>query len=339
MILQLFDAPSSTYTYIVANEASRDAAIIDPVLAHAQRDLAELARHGLNLRWILDTHVHADHETGANALKITLGAATAVGAACGSVGHDRALNEGDVLPLGARAIRIIATPGHTPGSLAYQWDRNIFTGDSLLIEGCGRTDFQNGSSDQLYDSVTRKLFVLPDDTIVWPGHDYRFRGSSTIGHEKRHNPRFAGKDRAAFGDLMASLKLAPPKLIDYVVPANRHGGALQSGETVPAMVMANELATAFDATCDALVDLRDEAEFVVDAIPAAVRVDATDMAQLASIAKKHRTLFLICRSGKRSLLAADALRKCGHKNVVNVTGGILALQHMSSAALEAQSHD
>ena len=117
-----------------------------------------------------------------------------VGAACGSVGHDRALSEGDVLPLGSRAIRIIATPGHTPGSLTYHWERNIFTGDSLLIEGCGRTDFQNGSSDQLYDSVTRKLFSLPDDTVVWPGHDYRFRGSSTIGHEKRHNPRFAGKD-------------------------------------------------------------------------------------------------------------------------------------------------
>ena len=339
MILQLFDAPSSTYTYIVADEVSRDAAIIDPVLAHADRDLAELARHGLNLRWILDTHVHADHETGANALKTTLGAATAVGAACGSVGHDRALSEGDVLPLGSRAIRIIATPGHTPGSLTYHWERNIFTGDSLLIEGCGRTDFQNGSSDQLYDSVTRKLFSLPDDTVVWPGHDYRFRGSSTIGHEKRHNPRFAGKDCAAFGDLMASLKLAPPKLIDHAVPANRHGGALQSGETVPAMMMANELATAFDAICDALVDLRDEAEFAVDAVAAAMRVDAADTELLASIAKRHRTLFLLCRSGKRSLLAADALRKRGHENVVNVTGGMLALQRMSSEDLEAQSHD
>lgn len=339
MILQLFDAPSSTYTYIVADEVSRDAAIIDPVLAHAHRDLAELARHGLNLRWILDTHVHADHETGANALKTTLGASTAVGAACGSVGHDRALNEGDVLPLGMREIRAIATPGHTPGSLTYQWENNIFTGDSLLIEGCGRTDFQNGSSDQLYDSVTRKLFSLPDDTIVWPGHDYRFRGSSTIGHEMRHNPRFVGKDRAAFGDLMATLNLAPPKLIDHAVPANRHGGALQSGETVPAMLMADELEMAFDATCDALVDLRDETDFVIDAIPAAVRVDETDLAQLAGIAKNHRTLYLICRSGKRSLLATDALRKRGHKNVVNVTGGMLALRHIPNAALEIQSHD
>ena len=342
MLLQLFDAPSSTYTYIIADEASRDAAIIDPVLAHANRDLAELTRHGLNLRWILDTHVHADHETGANALKIVLGASTAVGEACGSVGHDRALNESDILPLGAHEIRIIATPGHTPGSLTYHWANHLFTGDSLLIEGCGRTDFQNGSSDQLYDSVTRKLFSLPDDTIVWPGHDYRFRSSSTIGHEKRHNPRFAGKDRFAFADLMAALKLAPPKLIDHAVPANRHGGALQSGEMVPAMLMADALASAFDATRDALVDLRDETEFAVDAIPAAIRVDASELTRLAGFAKDHRTLFLICRTGKRSLLAADALRKRGHENVVNVTGGMLALQHLSSAthaASEAQSHD
>ncbi len=339
MLLQLFDAPSSTYTYILADETTREAAIIDPVLGHADRDLGELARHGWSLRWILDTHVHADHETGANALKTATGAGTAVGAACGSIGHDCALEDGELLPLGGESIRVIATPGHTPGSMSYLWRDQVFTGDALLIEGCGRTDFQNGSSDDLYRSITEKLFTLPDDTVVRPGHDYRFRASSTIGHEKRHNPRLAGKSREQFVELMAALNLAPPALIEQAVPANRHGGALQSGEAVPAMLMAREIGGAFDDARDALVDLRDEADFAADSLPSAVRVDAGDIARLAGIARAHRKLFLICRSGRRSLIATDALAKAGIDNVWNVTGGMLALRATSPAALEEHGND
>lgn len=339
MLLQLFDAPSSTYTYILADEATREAAIIDPVLGRADRDLTELARHGFSLRWILDTHVHADHETGANALKTATGAGTAVGAMCGSVGHDCALEDGEVLPLGSDAIRVIATPGHTPGSMSFLWRGQVFTGDALLIEGCGRTDFQNGSSDQLYRSITEKLFTLPENTVVWPGHDYRFRASSTIGHEKHHNPRFAGKSREQFAALMAALKLAPPAQIEQAVPANRHGGALQSGEPVPAMLMASEVEREFDAARDALVDLRDEADFAADSLPSAIRVDAGDIARLASIARAHRKLFLICRSGRRSLIATDALAKAGIDNVWNVTGGMLALRATSPVALEEHGND
>ncbi|MBL8523686.1 MAG: MBL fold metallo-hydrolase [Betaproteobacteria bacterium] len=335
MLLQLFDAPSSTYTYILADETTREAAIIDPVLGRADRDLAELARHGLSLRWILDTHVHADHETGANALKTATGAGTAVGALCGSVGHDCALEDGELLPLGGDAIRVIATPGHTPGSMSFLWRGQVFTGDALLIEGCGRTDFQNGSSDQLYRSITERLFTLPEHTVVWPGHDYRFRASSTIGHEKRHNPRLANKSREQFCDLMAALKLAPPAQIEQAVPANRHGGALQSGEAVPAMLMAREVEREFDAARDALVDLRDEADFAADSLPSAIRVDGSDIERLAGIARTHRKLFLICRSGRRSLVATDALAKAGIGNVWNVTGGMLALRANSAVALEA----
>jgi glyoxylase-like metal-dependent hydrolase (beta-lactamase superfamily II)/rhodanese-related sulfurtransferase len=331
LIFQLFDPASSTYTYLVCDDATRDAAIIDPVLAQVERDLAELARHGLTLRWILDTHVHADHETAANALKAASGATTAVGASCNSVGHDRALNDGDVLPLGNSALQIIATPGHTPGSVSYVWGCNVFTGDALLIEGCGRTDFQDGDSDVLYHSITRKLFCLPESTIVWPGHDYRFRGSSTIGHEKRHNPRLAGKSTEQFRDLMAALKLAPPKLIDQAVPANRRAGALQSGEPVPAMLMARDLATAFDPTQDALADLRNEAEFSKDALPGARRVDASDIDMLTSMAARHRTLFIVCRSGRMSLQAADALLKSGVNNACHVTGGMMALRARGQA--------
>ncbi len=330
MICQLFDPASSTYTYLVCDDATRAAAIIDPVLAQMDRDLAEMSRHGLTLRWVLDTHVHADHETAANALKAASGATTAVGASCNSVGHDRALNDGDVLLLGNSALQVIATPGHTPGSVSYVWGGNVFTGDALLIEGCGRTDFQDGDSDALYDSITRKLFALPESTIVWPGHDYRFRGSSTIGHEKRHNPRVAGKSMADFRELMAALKLAPPKLIDQAVPANRHAGALQSGEAVPAMLMARDLAAAFDPARDALADLRSVADFARDALPHSQNVGSSDLDRLAALARNHRTLFLICRSGQQSLVAADALLKAGVANACSVTGGMLALASAGS---------
>lgn len=326
MILQLFDSASSTYTYIVADRHSGECAIIDPVLGQADRDLGELARHQLRLRWILDTHVHADHETGANALKAAVGGTTAVGAQCGSVGHDQALEGGDKLELGDRFIRVITTPGHTPGSVTYLWKENAFTGDALLIEGCGRTDFQDGSSDELYDSITRKLFTLPEETLVWPAHDYRSRGSSTIGHEKRHNPRLAGKSRDEFRAIMASLNLAPPGMLEHAVPANRLGGALHAGEAVPAMVMARDLEDQFDPAQDGLADLRNEADFRKDALPAAVRVDSADIAALTQLAARHRKLFIICRSGRISLQAANALLKSGVKNAWNVTGGMLALQ-------------
>lgn len=337
MLLQLFDVPSSTYTYVIADDLKREAAIIDPVLGHTDRDLSELARHGLKLRWILDTHVHADHETGANALKAATGAGTAIGAQCDSIGHDQALMDGDQLSLGNGVICVIATPGHTAGSMSFVWEKNVFTGDTLLIEGCGRTDFQNGNSEAMYHSITSKLFLLPDETLVWPAHDYRYRHSSTIGHEKRRNPRFAGKDLAAFRTLMENLKLAPPKMLDQAVVANRHGGALQSGEMVPAMLMARQLESTFDAKNDALADLRDEWAFLQDALPGAVRIDATDIDALAALARQHRKLFLICRSGRRSLIAADALVKAGAENVWNVTGGMLALRASTPAALETHS--
>ncbi|MEO8385378.1 MAG: MBL fold metallo-hydrolase, partial [Betaproteobacteria bacterium] len=275
----------------------------------------------------------------ANALKAATGAVTAVGMACESVGHDRALQDGDILPLGGAAIHVIATPGHTPGSVTYKWSNNVFTGDALLIEGCGRTDFQDGSSEALYASITGKLFSLPDETVVWPAHDYHFRGSTTIGHEKRHNPRLAGKDCAAFCKLMANLKLAPPKLIEQAVPANRSGGALQSGENVLSVLKASDLVREFDVAQDVLVDLRDDNHVRTDPLENSIRVGHQDIEHLNSLARDHRKLFLICHMGRRSLLAADALFKAGADNVWSVTGGMLALRDGGQASLEAQTHD
>jgi glyoxylase-like metal-dependent hydrolase (beta-lactamase superfamily II)/rhodanese-related sulfurtransferase len=339
MILQLFDQDSSTLTYIVADAATREAAIIDPVLGQLDRDLGELERHGLTLRWILDTHVHADHETGANALKSVTGASSAVGAACESTGHDRMLVDGDVIDIGSTKIGVIATPGHTPGSMSFLVGGNVFTGDALLIEGCGRTDFQNGSSDGLYDSVTQRLFTLPASTVVWPGHDYRGRASSTIGHEKHRNPRFAGKDRDAFRSLMAGLNLAPPKHIDKAVPANRSGGALHAGEAVLPMIQPAQFASRFDPKRDALVDLRDSADTQSEPFENAVCLSTTEIPKMQAIASSARTLYVLCRSGRRSLVATEALVKAGVTNVCNVTGGVLALNASRSTTSQgAQAH-
>jgi glyoxylase-like metal-dependent hydrolase (beta-lactamase superfamily II) len=222
---QLFDPESSTFTYIVGDEDTRDAVVIDPVLGQEARDLALARSEGLRLVWILDTHVHADHVTGANALKAKTGAMTAVGEACGTVGYDHAIVDGKVISFGNETLKAISTPGHTPGSTSFAWHDRVFTGDTLLIGGCGRTDFQNGDAAALFASVTGKLFALADECLVYPAHDYQNRRVSSIGQEKLRNPRLgAGKTREEFVQIMAGLDLPYPKFIDFAVPGNRQCG-------------------------------------------------------------------------------------------------------------------
>lgn len=223
--IQLFDTESSTFTYILAAPGSNQAVIIDPVDHHWDRDLRHLARLGLQLAYVLETHAHADHVTSAGKLRELTGAQAAVPSGCGIAPAELQLNDGDVIRFGeSEVIRVMHTPGHTAGSMSYVWRGNVFTGDTLLIDGCGRTDFQSGDSDALYDSVTAKLFTLPDDTLMWPGHDYKGQAVSTIGWEKRHNARLANRSREDFHTLMSELKLPKPKLIDVAVPANQNLG-------------------------------------------------------------------------------------------------------------------
>ncbi len=216
---QLFDAETSTYTYLLADPETGEAALIDPVRELCQRDLRLLAELGLRLVLVLETHVHADHVTSAAALCDATGATSAAsceGAKCAGI----RLKDGDVLRLGSLEIRAIATPGHTLDSTSFYVDGNVFTGDALLVRGTGRTDFQSGDAGALYDSITRRLFELPEATLVWPGHDYRGHTVSSIGEEKRFNPRLAGKTREEFVKIMSELALAPPKRIAIAVPAN-----------------------------------------------------------------------------------------------------------------------
>jgi sulfur dioxygenase len=227
--IQLLDAESSTYTYILSAPGGVEAVIIDPVDRHWQRDLAHIDRLGLKLTHVLETHAHADHVTSAGKLRALTGAKACVPSGCGIPPAEVQLQDGDLVPFGGREhIAVIHTPGHTAGSMCYLWRGNLFTGDTLLVDGCGRTDFQGGSASALYDSVTRKLFALDEATRVWPGHDYRGQSVSTIGWEKRHNARLAGRSREEFMALMAALDLPRPKMMDVAVPANRNLGLAHS---------------------------------------------------------------------------------------------------------------
>ncbi len=225
--IQLFDAESSTYTYILRAEKGNAAVIIDPVDKQWERDLLQLERLNLKLVYTLETHAHADHITSAGRLREATGAKAAAPSGCGIAPADLQLYEGDVIRFGnSEEIKVLHTPGHTAGSMSFVWRENVLTGDALLINGCGRTDFQSGSAAALFQSITRKLFALPDETLVWPAHDYKGQAVSTIGWEKRHNSRLAGRDEAGFIDLMNNLNLPRPKLIDIAVPANQNLGLL-----------------------------------------------------------------------------------------------------------------
>ena len=222
---QLFEPLSSTYSYLLGCEDTGQAVLIDPVIVSMDRDLAEINRLGLTLAYSVDTHIHADHITAALALRNKVDSQIAAPAfdrlPCTDVGIE------DDVPfrVGSIVLLPLHTPGHTAGHFSYLVDDKLLTGDALLIDGCGRTDFQNGDADALYASVTEKLFVLPDETLVYPAHDYQGRRVSSIAQEKQRNPRL-GQQRTLvqFRHLMANLNLPYPKFIDYAVPGNLQCG-------------------------------------------------------------------------------------------------------------------
>ncbi len=231
MFKQMFDPVSSTYTYLIADEQSRETILIDPVITELECYRTLLDAQDLTLKYALETHVHADHITASGLLREQYGIQTGVSEQCGAETADIQLNDGDILTFGSQKIRVIATPGHTVGSVCFLMTDRIFTGDTLLINGCGRTDFQGGSAEQLYDSIFNKIFTLTDETLVYPGHDYHGRWVSSVAQEKTINPRLANKTKAEFVAIMDKLNLPKPKLIDLAVPANLRCGVPEADIT------------------------------------------------------------------------------------------------------------
>ncbi|MBX9871188.1 MAG: MBL fold metallo-hydrolase [Burkholderiaceae bacterium] len=335
--IQLFDPASSTYTYLLFDADSREALIIDPVDEQLDRDLSVLRDYGLRLVLAVETHAHADHITSAGLLAEHTGARTAAPEACGIRTATLQLGDGAELAFGRERLRALHTPGHTAGSMSYVWDHarqhHVFTGDTLLINGCGRTDFQSGDSAALYRSITEKLFALPEDTVVWPGHDYQGRHSSTIGIEKRSNLRVAGRSLEDFIRLMGELNLPKPRRIDEAVPANLQSGLRHDADGAalaavrPAEGYAGnitpQLAWAWTQSGEGvLIDVRTDAErewvgFVPGAIglawkqwPGMQLNPAFDQALQTAVPTGKKALML-CRSGVRSIAAARRATELG----------------------------
>ncbi len=224
-IEQLFDPATSTYSYLLWDEKTRQAALIDSVKEQTTRDIKLIKQLDLQLKYTLETHIHADHVTGSGLLREVFNSQVAVHKNSGSSCADILLADGDSQKLGDESIDIIYTPGHTNTDISYRLGSVVFTGDALLINGCGRTDFQSGDAHTLYHSITEKLFSLDDNTIVYPGHDYNGFTSSSIGREKAFNPRLGkNKTEAEFVAIMNSLILEPPARIDIAVPGNLQCG-------------------------------------------------------------------------------------------------------------------
>lgn len=233
LLRQLFDFDTCTYTYLLADERSGDAVIIDSVIGKVDRDLRLMGELGLRLVYIFDTHVHADHVTGAGKLREATGAVTIVGQHADVECVDQCVAHGDRVSFGAFEVEVRSTPGHTSGCVTFivrDGDTTMaFTGDAVLVRGCGRTDFQEGSASTLYHSVHDQVFSLPEDTVIYPGHDYRGHSSSTVGEELSHNPRLnRDVSESQFVTIMENLDLAPPKHMSVALPAN-----LACGKDVP----------------------------------------------------------------------------------------------------------
>lgn len=337
---QLFDQVSSTYTYLLADESTREAVLIDPVFEMHARDAALIRELGLKLLYTLDTHCHADHVTGAWLMKTALGSKIGLARAYGAANVDVPLGHGDVIRFGSCSIEVRATPGHTAGCLAYvtQDKKMVFTGDALLVRGAGRTDFQQGDARQLFRSIREQLLSLPDDCVVYPGHDYEGRTSSTIGEERQHNPRFGGGAREEdFVGYMKNLGLPHPKQLAVALPANMRSGEPEDGRApvkpdwgpvVTTYAGLKEIAPEWVARHRNdvhVLDVRSAEEFdgELGHLEGAQLIPIDDLRERVGEVKSDKPVVIVCQTGKRSGLGTVILGKAGITRVANLAGGMV----------------
>lgn len=348
---QLFDASSSTYTYLLGD--GHEAVLIDPVFENAPRDIALLRELGLRLVATLDTHVHADHVTGAWLLKQRCGSRILLSEAAQAVNVDQMLRHGDRVPFGSRHLEVRATPGHTSGCLTYVLDDHLmaFTGDSLLIRGCGRTDFQQGTPTGLYRSVRGQILSLPEACLLYPAHDYRGITVTSVTEERRFNPRLGGDvDEADFAGYMNHLGLPHPKLMDIAVPANLRCGEPVGNAPPPDEPRWAPLTFRFSGVWEIepldlleraegvqIIDVREPREFtdVLGHIRGARLLPLSQLMDRVGEIDKRGPVVAVCRSGARSAQATVLLKKAGFADVANLAGGMLRWQ-AESLPVEAE---
>lgn len=338
---QLFDPQSSTYTYLLGDARTRQAVLIDPVFEQVRRDAALVRELELDLVATLETHVHADHVTGAWLLQRQFGSTIMLAAASGAEGAGRYLGDGDRVAFGARSLEVRATPGHTAGCLTYVLDDEsmAFTGDCLLIRGSGRTDFQQGDARAMFRSVRARILSLPPACLLYPAHDYRGLTVTSVAEELRYNPRMGGAiGEADFVGYMENLGLPHPKLMDVAVPANLRCGRPAADTPLPADPAWAPLTFTFagfwEIKPDALeecaqklqlVDVREHDEFVgpLGHIHHACSIPLSELPQRTAELARDRPIVTVCRSGARSAQAAVLLQKAGFVDVANLAGGMI----------------
>jgi glyoxylase-like metal-dependent hydrolase (beta-lactamase superfamily II)/rhodanese-related sulfurtransferase len=338
---QLIDPQSSTYTYLLGDSKTSEAVLIDPVFEQARRDAALVGELGLRLICTLETHVHADHVTGAWLLKRQFGSQITVAKSSGAQGADRYLVHGDKIGFGGRHLQVRTTPGHTDGCLTYVLDDETmaFTGDCLLIRGSGRTDFQQGDPHVMYRSVHTQIFTLPEACLLYPAHDYRGLTVTSVGEERRFNPRLGGEiSETDFAGYMDNLHLPHPKQIDVAVPANQRCG--QPANEAAALTTQNwapltyTFAGIWELAPQALeeagpqvqiVDVREPEEFTgaLGHIRGAKLIPLGQLAQRTGELDRSRPVVSVCRAGGRSAQAVVILQKAGLDKVANLAGGML----------------
>ncbi|WP_349437633.1 MBL fold metallo-hydrolase [Pararhizobium sp. A13] len=329
---QLFDSVSGTYTYLIASRHGGEALIIDPVLEKVDRYLQLVRELDLKLVKAVDTHLHADHITGLGALRDRTHCITVMGEQTLADVVSMRVTEGDRVAIEGLSLDVLYTPGHTDDSYSFLMGGRVFTGDTLLIRGTGRTDFQNGDPRQQYDSIFNKLLKLPDETLVFPAHDYKGDTVSTIGEEKRFNPRLRVQSVDEYVDIMNNLNLPNPKMMDVAVPANIHVGLHQEEIARKGWAVSASEALALSGRPDiAIVDLREKAEREKHGtIPGALHAPYPELQEnigrggmlheLAAATGKRIVFY--CAFGERSAMAVEAAQDAGLTSACHIEGGI-----------------
>ncbi|WP_065750820.1 MBL fold metallo-hydrolase [Bradyrhizobium paxllaeri] len=329
---QLFDSVSGTYSYLLASRAGGEALILDPVLEKADRYCQLLRELDLRLVKAVDTHLHADHVTGLGELRDRTQCITIMGEQSKADVVSMRVSDGDKVTIEGLCLDVMYTPGHTDDSYSYLMGDRVFTGDTLLIRGTGRTDFQNGSSRAQYESIFNRLLKLPEETLVYPAHDYKGDTVSTIGEEKRHNPRLQVRNVDEYIELMANLKLPNPKMMDVAVPANMHVGLHQEELAKQGLALsARDAINSLGRPDILLVDLRETGErakhgTISGALHAPYpgineSLQPGGMLREVAAATGHRVVFF-CAFGERSAMAVAAAKNAGLTNTAHIEGGI-----------------